>query len=82
MEYRNNISTDTLLSEKLWGGACDTVEYAKEHGVFDELCELVEEVFEFGETPTLTQINDFVWFDADYIYERLGISEKSEESED
>jgi hypothetical protein len=42
---------------------------------------LIQECFEF-ETPTLTEVNDLLWFEDRFIFERLGITEESEEEEE
>ena len=52
----------------------------------DALMDLLEEVFN-ADVPTLTEVNDFLRFDDEYIYETLGISspydnEDDEEDED
>ena len=39
----------------------------------DALMDLLEEVFN-ADVPTLTEVNDFLRFDDEYIYETLGIS--------
>ena len=35
---------------------------------------LLEEIFS-GEIPTETEVNDFLWFERDDIYENLGLDE-------
>lgn len=47
----------------------------------EELEELIEEQF-YDETPSDTAINDFLWFERDYIYERLGLTSDEDEEED
>lgn len=63
-----------------WGGACDNFEILQNKGLLNEFDLLCEEIFE-GEASE-TQINDFLWFEWDYICECLGIEEKSEDYED
>ena len=36
--------------------------------------ELLQDIF--TDIPTETEINDFLWFDDDYIYDQLGIEEE------
>ena len=57
-----------------WSGAIDTLETIKEHRKIKQLESLIEELF-FEETPTETQINDFLWFEDEYIFKQLNIKE-------
>lgn len=61
-----------------WGGAKYTVQRISDENKEDELMNLLEEIFNDGE-PTVSEINAFLWFDPDYIYECLGISDEKEE---
>lgn len=65
------------LLASCWNGAIDTLEYIKEHGKEEELLGLIEEL----DLHNITEINDFLWFDDEYIYESLGITEEDEEEE-
>ena len=56
-----------------WSGAKDTIEYVKKAKKMDELQTLIEDYFA-DQTPTKTQVNDFVWFQKDFIFEQLEIS--------
>ena len=57
-----------------WSGAVETLETIKEHGKIKELEYLIQKEF-FRKPPTETQINDFLWFDDEYIFEVLNIKE-------
>lgn len=65
------------LMQNCWSGAIDTLEYIKEHDKEEELLELISEL----DMHDLGAINDFLWFDDEYIYESLGITEEDEEEE-
>ena len=65
------------LLENCWSGAINTLEYIKEHDKEEELLCLIEEL----DLHNMTEINDFLWFDDEYIYESLGITEEDEEEE-
>ena len=65
------------LLENCWSGAIDTLEYIKEHDKEEELLYLIEEL----DIHDMTAINDFLWFDDEYIYECLGITEEEDEEE-
>ena len=62
------------LKNNSWSGALDTLKDIEEADKEDELMYLLEEVFT-DTTPTETEVNDFLWFERDYIYESLGLDE-------
>ena len=62
------------LKNEVWSGAVDTVETIIEHEKTDELMYLLEEIF--YEATDITTVNDFLWFDREYIYEQLEIGEE------
>ena len=62
-----------------WSGAVDTLDKIKDLDLIDELEMLLEEVFPNGATET--ELNDMFWFESDYIFECLGVSEEEEEEE-
>lgn len=67
MDYRT-------LKNNSWSGALDTLKDIEEADKEDELMYLLEEIFS-GEIPTETEVNDFLWFERDDIYENLGLDE-------
>lgn len=62
------------LKNNSWSGALDTLKDIEEADKEDELMYLLEEIFA-DTTPTETEVNDFLWFERDYIYESLGLDE-------
>lgn len=62
------------LKKECWSGAVDTLQKIEEEGKEDELMELLQDIF--TDIPTETEMNDFLWFDDDYIYDQLGIEEE------
>ena len=64
----------TDLFNNSWSGAIDTLKAVELADKEDELMEYLEVVFE-GDVPDETEVNDFLWFESDDIYEYLGISE-------
>lgn len=59
------------LTENCWSGAIQTLDTITEHDKKEGLMQLLEEVFYDG--IELTELNDFLWFDSDYIFECLDI---------
>ncbi len=76
MKYTLEFNIDTF---PWWAGAEDTVAKVRKANKMDELQSVIEEAFA-NEIPTKTRINDFVWFDKDYIYSHLGINAKGQET--
>lgn len=64
-----------------WSGGRDTLDDIFEHDKEEELMNLLEEVF-FDEIPSDTEVNDFLWFERDMIYEHCGLDENGEEPMD
>ena len=67
MDYRT-------LKNNSWSGALDTLKDIEEADKEDELMYLLEEIFA-DTIPTETEVNDFLWFERDDIYENLGLDE-------
>lgn len=62
------------LKENSWSGAIYTLKTIEENEKEGELMELLGDVFE--NVPTETEVNDFLWFDNDFIFKELGIQEE------
>lgn len=69
MEYK--VELISLESFKAWAGALDTLNTVRERGGMDILTTICEDIFS-GDIPTEVQINDWLWFDSDFIYQALG----------
>ena len=50
------------ILEESWSGAVDVLEEIIKQGREDEAMQIIEEAF-FDDTPTDTQVNDFIWFE-------------------
>lgn len=74
MQYKKEFSIDSF---EFWSGAKSVIDTVRKAGKLDELQTLIEEQFQ-NETPNATKINDFVWFNPEYIYECLGLNENAE----
>ncbi len=74
---KNEMDFNDLMNN-CWSGAIDTLQKVEEEGKEEELIMLLEEIFT-DEIPTMTEINDILWFEDEMIYESLGIIEEEEE---
>ena len=64
------------LYDSSWSGAIDTLKTIMENDKEDELLDLINEVLSgYPNGLDRTQLNDYLWFDRDDIYEILGIEE-------
>ena len=69
------------LMNDCWSGAIDTLKTIEERNKEDELMAHLENQW-LDEVPTMTQINDYLWFEDEFIFQCLGISETEEEEEE
>ena len=72
------------LMKNCWSGAIDTLKTVEEHDKENELIKHLEDIFEayFDNVPTMTEVNDYLWFEDAEIFEALGISEMEDEEEE
>ena len=59
------------LKDELWSGALDRLEKIIQNDKLQDLMCLLEEIY--PEPVDITTVNDFLWFDDDFIFEQLGI---------
>ena len=60
------------LIEQCWSGADKLASKIYDLGLEEELFELMKEIFD-GSTPDITEVNDFLRFEEDYIASCLGV---------
>ena len=77
MEIIKEVSNFYELKENSWSGALDTLKDIENTDKEDELMSLLEDVFS-GKTPTESEVNDFLWFERDFIYENVGLTSDGE----
>lgn len=63
-----------------WGGASETWDRISDEGKIEELDNLLEDVYPDG--IGLTELNDLLWFEQDWIFEQLAITESDEDEEE
>lgn len=81
MEIRKEINGFYELADMVWSGAVDTIADIQNANKENEFMDLIENVF-CDDIPTDTEVNDFIWFERDYIYENIGLTEDGELPED
>ena len=83
MYIKNDMDFNDLM-KNCWSGAVDTLHTIEENDKEDELMVHLAEVFEtdFENVPTMTEVNDYLWFEDEAIFEALGISEDDDEEEE
>ena len=77
MEIRKEINDFYALADMVWSGAVDTIADIQNANKETEFMNFLEMVF-CDEIPTDTEVNDFIWFERDYIYENIGLTENGE----
>ena len=81
MEIRKEINGFYELADMVWSGAVDTIADIQNANKENEFMDFLEMVF-CDDVPTDTAVNDFIWFERDYIYENIGLTENGNLPED
>ena len=71
---------ETIADFKAWSGAVDTQNRIIEENKENEFDQLIEELYPDGLDET--QLNDILWFEEDWIFESLGITDELEEEDE
>lgn len=72
------ITTELNLADfNAWSGAKETKETILKHNKVRDFEYLIEELYPDGMTDT--ELNDLLWFESEWIFNNLGISESEEE---
>ena len=69
------------LMDECWSGAIDTLNTVYENNKEEELMSLLA-LDCFSGTPDLTDVNDLLWFEDEWIFEMLGINTDDKEDEE
>ena len=71
------------LMNNCWSGAIDTLNTINKWNKENELMEHLKDVFSsyFDIVPTMTEVNDYLRFEDEDIFEALGIPESEDEEE-
>ena len=81
MEIRKEVNSFYELADMVWSGAVDTITDIQNANKENEFMTFLEMIF-CEKVPTDTEVNDFIWFERDYIYENIGLTENGELPED
>lgn len=68
------------LMDECWSGAIDTLNTIYDNDKEKELMSLLEENFMY-DVPTMTEVNDLLWFDSEWIFETLGIDPDADDDD-
>lgn len=72
-----NVYDFNELYNSSWSGAIDTLKTIEENEKEDDFLQLLNDILStYDNGLDRTKVNDFIWFDRDYIYESLGIEEE------
>ena len=64
---------ESLENFSAWAGGKDTLEILIDRGLCEQVEFLLQEMYaDRDEPPTATEINDFLWFEREFIAEHLG----------
>ena len=67
------------LKEMCWSGAINTLQVIEDNNKQDEFMRFLEE--EYQDIPTITEVNDLLWFNENYIFDMLNIETESDKNE-
>lgn len=81
MEIKKEINGFYELADMVWSGAVDTIADIQNANKENEFMDFLEMVF-CDDVPTDTNVNDFIWFEREYIYENIGLTENGNLPED
>ena len=81
MEIRMEINGFNELADMVWSGAVDTIADIQNANKENEFMDFLEMIF-CDDVPTDTEVNDFIWFEREYIYENIGLTENGNLPED
>ncbi len=70
----------TLVNFEAWSGAVDTKNRILEENKGDDFDNLIDELYPDGLSETT--LNDLLWFEEEWIFEMLGISDEEESDDD
>ena len=72
MYVKMEVESFWWLEDNCWSGALDRLKEIKENGLEDEFMDFLQIMFFYSEEeiPTMTELNDFIWFECDEWIEK------------
>lgn len=80
IEVKDDYDFDDLM-DKCWSGAIDTLQTIYDNNYEDEFMDFLVNYY-CNEIPTLTEINDLLWFEDEYIFECIGLNPNEDDEDD
>lgn len=77
---KNEMDFNDLMNN-CWSGALNTLSTIEEEGKEEEFMNHLEDIF-YDTCPTMTELNDYLWFEDEGIFESIGITKEDEEEEE
>lgn len=65
IEYTNTIDTFDELYDLCWSGAIQRLDEIRDLDLEDEFMDYLSDMLSYSKSLTLTDINDFIWFEVD-----------------
>lgn len=62
-----------------WSGAVETYNYLRDNDLLDSLEFYLEDIYPDG--ITMTQLNDILWFDSEWVYDLLGVNPNEDDDQ-
>lgn len=69
MEYKQYFDVSIF---PWWSGAVDTIDEIRKARKMDDLQGFLETYY-MGKIPTMTEINDLLWFNDEFVFKSLGM---------
>ena len=81
MEIKQDMDFNDLRNN-CWGQATKILEEIADADKEDDLMFFLEDYYADSEMPTLTEVNDILSFDWEWLYDCIGMSDNEEDDED
>lgn len=82
IEIKEELDFDDIR-DRVWGQAIDNLEVIIEHDKEEEFMSYIISCYEYdNERPTMTEINDLLAYDWEYLFDVLEIDENEENEEE
>lgn len=74
MYVKNEVGGFNWLMDNCWSGAIDTLKIIEENEKEEEFMDLLQMYYDADMSiPTMTELNDFIWFESDTIFAEIDI---------